>query len=81
MTACDTNNLLHKYLIRKFVDINIYEFDEYPFRWSCANGYSHIAKWLIDLGKKSNLLVDIHRVMNMRLYQSCAMGICILHNG
>ena len=32
INACETNNLLHKYLIKKFVDIDIHEYSEYPFQ-------------------------------------------------
>ena len=30
------------------------------FEWSCRNGHLHVAQWLIELGKQSDSLINIH---------------------
>ena len=47
INACRSNNLLYKYLIKKFTDIDIHAYNEYAFESSCENGHLHIAQWLI----------------------------------
>ena len=41
---------------------------------SCKNGHLHIAQWLIELGKQSNSLINIHMDNELAFRKSCANG-------
>ena len=75
--ACKTNNLLHKYLIKKFIDIDIHAYDEHAFRWSCHNGHLHISQWLIKLSlitSANKKKINIHAGSERAFRCSCENG-------
>jgi hypothetical protein len=72
--ACQTNNILCEYIIKKFTDINIHMANEYPFQLSCQCGNLNLAKLLINLGKKSDSLIDIHADEEYAFRLSCEYG-------
>ena len=74
INACATNNLLHKYLIRKFNNINIHEYNEYAFWKSCSNGHLNIVQWLIDLSLMNFPLINIHACNELAFMMCCNNG-------
>ena len=75
VNACRTNNLLCKYLIKKFTNINIHANNELAFKLSCFYGHLNVAQWLIDLSKQSEFsLIDIHTFNEEAFRSSCYNG-------
>lgn len=74
INACDTNNLMCKYLSKKYIDIDIHANNEYAFQLSCQNGDLDLAQYLVDLGQKSNSLINIHEDNELAFRWSCQNG-------
>lgn len=68
LVACKRGSLrIVQHIIVKCSEIDMQDMIDYGFRWACANGHLHVAKWLV-----SKYPIDVHSADDDAFMSVCA---------